>query len=270
MPAHKTNRRSHPLAFSLCFNLTMQLFTKILADKRGFTLLEMSIVIVIIGLIAGGIVAGQSFIRSSQLTTLVNDGKLYQRAFGMFEDAYAAPPGDFRTATSVWPSAAGNGNGDGRIYGAVGGTQGEMFLAWQHLQMGGFITGNYTGVAGSLGILNCVPGSNAPTTSMDRVGMQFQDLSTPEYTGATYFDGFYYRPLMIGLATSLNALCWAVFLPPKDMLTIDSKYDDGLPGMGSIRSLKSDTSCVSGTDPATATYITSTKSQQCRLLMTGQ
>lgn len=246
----------------------MQHFKKILDDRHGFTLLEMSIVIAIIGLLAGGLMIGQSVIRSNQLSTLVNDAKYYHRAFVQFEDQYNAVPGDMSTATSIWTSAAGNGNGNGLIYAIDSGNQ-EVFLAFQHLKMAGLIQGNYTGNAVSGGVLHGVPGTNIPGTSLAQVGYYFFDFDTPEISAgnSTYFQGMYFHPLFIGLYVA-NGLPSGAFLTPREAKQLDDKFDDGLPGMGSLRTLELLTNCVSGTTPTTATYIVSNATPECRLIST--
>ncbi len=251
---------------------TMWNFTKNLRDNRAFTLLEMAIVVAIVGLLAGAIVAGQSIVRSSQITAVMTDAKFYYAAFKKFEDQYGAAPGDMSTAQNIWGTVTANGNGDGRIYGATASHEFEMFNAWEHLALSGLIPGVYTGVAGSAGAIHCVPGQNAPQTAVDRVGMQFYDFASAlELSGyASYYDGFYYRPLLIGTSYANNNLCYGAFLTPKEAFQLDSKYDDGSPASGSHRVVKSDSACVTSTDPAVALYKTATTVPACRLVLTSQ
>lgn len=100
---------------------------------RGFSLVELSIVLVILGLLTGGILAGQSLIRAAELRSVITTTDRYQAAVYSFRDKYFALPGDMRNATSFWgdqatgPSACAdagitdgtpgtcNGNGDGLI-----------------------------------------------------------------------------------------------------------------------------------------------------------
>ena len=106
--------------------------------RQGFSLVELSIVLVILGLLTGGILAGQSLIRASQLRAVTTEHDRYVAAVQTFRDKYFALPGDMTNATKFWGAADGgdgigfdcrgaetadirtcNGNGDGRIGGAL-------------------------------------------------------------------------------------------------------------------------------------------------------
>jgi prepilin-type N-terminal cleavage/methylation domain-containing protein len=80
----------------------------------GFTLVELAIVIVIIGLITSGVIGAQSLIRSSERQQFVNQIKEIERITNAFTLEYGKPPGDLNDATSYWPASR-NGNGDGKI-----------------------------------------------------------------------------------------------------------------------------------------------------------
>jgi len=82
---------------------------------RGFTLIEMSIVLVIIGLIAGGILTGQSLIHAAQLRSQIKQIQDYQLAFNTFIGKYDCVPGDCANATTFFGNATVNGDGNGII-----------------------------------------------------------------------------------------------------------------------------------------------------------
>lgn len=71
----------------------------------GFSLVELSIVLVILGLLTGGILAGQSLIRASELRSVSVDLVRTQTAVMSFRDKYMAIPGDMSTATRFWGAA---------------------------------------------------------------------------------------------------------------------------------------------------------------------
>jgi prepilin-type N-terminal cleavage/methylation domain-containing protein len=80
-------------------------------NKSGFTLVELSIVLIIIGLIVGGVVGGQSLIHSAKISKLISSVKDTQVSIRAFELQYDALPGDMLEATDYWPtSTAGNGD----------------------------------------------------------------------------------------------------------------------------------------------------------------
>ncbi len=127
---------------------------------RAFSLVELSIVLVILGLLTGGILTGQSLIRASELRSITTDMNRYVTATQTFRDKYFAVPGDMRNATAFWGVAAGtgsdatcantvstsaatcNGNGDGVIQ-TFNVAFDEIFLAPKHLANAGLIEGSY-------------------------------------------------------------------------------------------------------------------------------
>ena len=77
--------------------------------QRAFSLVELSIVLVILGLLTGGILAGQSLIRAAELRSVTNEFQRYIVATQSFRDKYFAAPGDITDAHRFWTSAGGNG-----------------------------------------------------------------------------------------------------------------------------------------------------------------
>jgi len=128
--------------------------------NNGFTLLELSIVIVIIGLIVAGISAGQSLVRQAQLRSFVTELASLETAVNTFRLQYSAIPGDMNNASSYWgtggagacPTSDCNGNGNRQIN-----TNDERFRAWQHLAFADVIDGSFTGTG-----LNVTIGVNVP------------------------------------------------------------------------------------------------------------
>ena len=70
------------------------------AGKAAFTLIEISIVLVIIGLIVGGVLVGRDLIRSAELQTIITDKNKYITAVNTFRTKYNELPGDMKTATT--------------------------------------------------------------------------------------------------------------------------------------------------------------------------
>ncbi len=71
-------------------------------NKAGFSLLELSIVLVIIGLLASGVMVGQSLVRGAELRSVMNDHNKILSATNAFRLKYNALPGDMRNATAFW------------------------------------------------------------------------------------------------------------------------------------------------------------------------
>src|SRR3954468_10609989 len=93
--------------------------------QRGFTLIEMSIVLVIIGLIVGGILKGQELIDSARQKNLISQIDGVKAGVTTFVDRYKALPGDFSRASTVINSVLTGGNEDGQI-GTAGATATDM------------------------------------------------------------------------------------------------------------------------------------------------
>jgi prepilin-type N-terminal cleavage/methylation domain-containing protein len=112
-----------------------------MGKTRGFTLVELAIVLVIIGIILGAILKGQELIFNAKVKRLQSQVKELLAAFYTYYDKYGYYPGDDPTANSRWSVAA--GNGDGVIAGGYCDTNGEeSCLLWQHLRLANIISGD--------------------------------------------------------------------------------------------------------------------------------
>lgn len=124
--------------------------------RNGFTLVELSIVLVIIGLIIGGVLTGQQIIQNARINNAVNGIQAYQAQFQTYEQNYGAKPGDDPSALTRFPSLAeitnvANGNGDGKIgtstsfdTSATSGAATESLSVWAHLRAAGLVKNQVT------------------------------------------------------------------------------------------------------------------------------
>lgn len=71
---------------------------------RAFTLIELSISIIIIGLLIGGITAGSSLVKTAAVRSIISEYETFQTAIVNFKSQYGALPGDFSKASNFWPS----------------------------------------------------------------------------------------------------------------------------------------------------------------------
>ncbi len=245
--------------------------------KKGFSLVELSVVLVILGLLTGGILAGQSLIRAATLRSVTSDMNRWKTATQSFRDKYNMLPGDMINAVNYWGQAAhcpgtaaqpstdtSTCNGDGNWQITSTGTSYENFRYWQQLANAGLIEGSFTGVTGSAGTDNAVPGQNVPQSRISSAGYMVEYLGN--LSGSAYWvDGAYGHQMRMGL----QGTGWtnAPALKPEEMWNIDTKMDDGMPLNGVIYSEKASgqANCATTDLPATAVYAVNTTGLSCTL-----
>ena len=117
---------------------------KKVSKQKGFTLIEIAIVLVIIGLLLGGVLKGQELINTARVRALNNTVDGITAAWFSFQDRYRAFPGDYTQADVNLPGSPANGDGNGLV-GDNGGADSpsERAMVWMHLQSAGYITGGY-------------------------------------------------------------------------------------------------------------------------------
>jgi len=242
-------------------------------QTRGFTLLELSIVLVIIGLLIGGVFAGQSLIHTAQLNAMVSEFNRYQMATQNFKQQYQALPGDMNNATAIWGSAGGtgsdtvcqaiasttaltcNGNGDGVIGTSVS-VNDERYRFWQHLANAKMIEGAYTGANAGV-----APGVDVPASRFGANAGWYLQIASSYNGGSAYaFNTDYGTGHMLRLDNGSSTVT------PKDAWIIDKKYDDGKPGMGNVL-VYNWPSCTNAANQSdlTATYTLTVTTISCNL-----
>ena len=122
--------------------------------QSGFTLIEIAIVLVIIGLLLGGVLKGQEMINNSKIRNSITSMDGIAAAIYSYQDRYKALPGDDINADARWNlGGAGAADGDGVVEGAwtsTDGTADESALLWEHLRQAGLITGSPAAALGAI------------------------------------------------------------------------------------------------------------------------
>lgn len=178
------------------------------AHQGGFTLVEIAIVLIIIGLLIGGALKGQELITQARIRNVANDFSNITVAIYGYQDRYKKLPGDDELADARWTSpqaTKGNGNGtlgEGALSALLSCTSDsstENCNLWQHLRLSGFIAGD--------------PASkSAPQNSAGGV-LQVQSGALGE----------------AGLAICSSGLSGKI------AGAVDTQLDDGKPGTGALR-----------------------------------
>ncbi len=186
-------------------------------QQRGFTLVEIAIVLVIIGLLLGGILKGQELITSARVRNIADQNSGIQAAYYGFIDRYRQVPGDWAQANAVQaiPNVATGGDNSGRLDGTNVWT--EALALWDQLSKAGFIKGNYVG------------GTSAP------------DAADTDMAPRNAFNGYLilYRTddyeVATGTASERLNLVLGAGIPVNVLRELDLKIDDGLPQTGDMR-----------------------------------
>jgi prepilin-type N-terminal cleavage/methylation domain-containing protein len=229
-------------------------------SQRGFSLMEIAVVLVVIALLAAAIVIGRDMVDNAETASLSADLQKYRTVTNQFAEKYEYLPGDLPTATTSFAGAGVvNGNSDGRVgewLAYPGGTATEPVQFWKHLSEADLIEGSYTGVLDGAG--RVTPGVNIPVTKIEAVSVTAIFVNPRPAGDIDYFPGNYGNTLIVGKRDGFAGFAtdWAG-LTAAQAFMIDSKIDDGKPAHGNIvarRSAWAGGSCVSSTTASLAEY----------------
>jgi prepilin-type N-terminal cleavage/methylation domain-containing protein len=194
--------------------------------QQGFTLIEIAIVLVIIGLLLGGVLKGQELITSARVRNLISTQDGIKAAYFGFLDRYRSLPGDYPLAQVNITGATAGGNGNGRVETAAtpvalptppGGNSvaGESILAWEHLSRAGFINGTYT--------YNATASTATSPTNPYGVLMELA------------YDGIYGAGSTGTPAPARHNIKSGAQIPVEIIVEVDRKVDDGAPNTGGFQ-----------------------------------
>lgn len=213
----------------------------------GFTLVELAISLVVIGLLIGGVLKGRELIDNARVNTTIRQIRAFDAAANIFRDTYAALPGDIEnpaerlvkctTAICIY-----GGNGNSQISNAVEGDSGyERANFFPHLTKAGMIQGPEGGTQAQF-----------DANPMSAPFLPLAPLSSTNLGGDPFIAVFYSIPAFTppaGIVPWMPSHVYAMRLASKQAEALDSKMDDGKPLTGHMREVSG---CVSG--GATADY----------------
>ena len=227
--------------------------------QTGFTLVEIAIVLVIIGLLLGGILKGQELINSARVRNLADQNSGIQAAYYGFIDRYRQVPGDFPSANATTaigttinlPVAASTTDGNGQI----DNTLEEAAAVWEQLSKANFIQGSYnpTTAPASETAYQAVAPVNAFNGSITLTRNADYEVDT-------------------GTASARLNLHLGANVPVSIARELDVKVDDGVPNAGILRVTDpnapwtaihaADSGCINAT-PTPDVYDIATDAQNC-------
>ena len=193
--------------------------------QSGFTLVEIAIVLVIIGLLLGGILKGQQLINSARVRNMADQNSGVQAAYFGFIDRFRQIPGDMPGATACaaigsvvtnCPTGVG-GDQNGRID-----DWDEAAAVWNHLSASGFLNGSFTGtgITTAATYLGGVLTGAVPGNAFQQPIML---VYTDDYEAGT------------GTATVRLAFAFGAGVQPSLLRELDVKLDDGSAVTGVMR-----------------------------------
>ncbi len=201
-------------------------------SQSGFTLVEIAIVLVVIGLLLGGILKGQQLINSARVRNLADQNSGVQAAYYGFIDRFRNLPGDMVPANACAAVGADvdalcggtpvvGGNGDGRITTVI-----EAGAVWSHLSVAGFLNGTFSGVTATEAAYKTGGVANGLIPPNAFQGPILLGHMLDYVDGASTSEG-----TVVRLAYSFGGN-----IPVPLLRDLDQKLDNGIAGSGVLRS----------------------------------
>lgn len=203
--------------------------------EKGFTLVELAVVMIIVGLLIGGILKGQEMIANAQITATVAQVKGIDAATSTFRDQYDSFPGDMANASTRLPNCTANpcnnGNGNARLdvaVGAIAAIANESGYYFNHMRTTDLLTGFDGSATAAFG--QAFPIAEAGGGYM--IGYVSTAVAPTGFTAAEFRPG-HYLVLTGQVAAVANG---TGILTPSQAARIDRKIDDGRSNAGSVLS----------------------------------
>ena len=228
-------------------------------NQKGFTLVEIAIVLVVIGLLLGGILKGQQLINSARVRNLADQNSGVQAAYYGFIDRFRNLPGDMTPANActavgtgvdaggscATPANAPGGDGNGRID-----TVAEAGSVWPHMSAAGFLTGTYSGQSTGTTLLTAATYPNG--VSLGAVpGNAFQGPILLAHTSDYWTTAGRSTVTRLGFSFGGN-------IPVPILRDLDQKLDDGTASSGVMVSAANSASGAQATFGPITDYVVGT------------
>lgn len=237
--------------------------------KKGISAIELSLILVIVGLVVVSTLSAISIAKRGTIRTVIADLTFFNTATNNFKLYYKQLPGDFVHAHALWDNGTNkvcgtpsecNGNGDDVVSYSGTSSNNESLRAWQHLNFSGLVHGSFTGIGLGNG-RQAIAGRNIPKSHIAGSGYTLEYQNVYQRMGNGIMFGSHRK----------NDHASNSALTPKDAHTIDTKIDDGRVQLGNIISWKGegdqDDRCTTGGDDDFKVYRLQTKEKACRLFL---
>lgn len=239
-------------------------------NQAAFSLLELSIVLVIIGLLSSGVLIGRDLMKAAELQRMAKEVNTIKAAVLLFNGKYGNLPGDLPNATTFWPGVTNNGNGDGKYFCASNcdnptvNTEGAYI--WHHLSL--------AGMYGSFERPDTIAKMRTVGLTFPEIyegsGLMSQYRCDDEGTNPDRYD-ICRNFLQLAAFYTTNHMVKGV-IDPVTANQLDRKLDDGLASSGEVvtypQSVDTQTLCTtSNWDAPTggSDYILSNEQKTCRM-----
>ena len=221
------------------------------AKSSGFTLIEMSIVLVIVGLIVGSVLVGQDLIRAAYVRAQISQVETFNTAANTFYGKYEALPGDISASTATTfgfqprGQYAGEGDGNGIVEGAElddpcctpsgqAEATGETVMFWSDLTYANGLNLNLIEGSFTAASTHVIPTLDIPQTGVGRY-LPEAKVGGGNFVYAYSNQGTNYY----GLSVPAGIANWGIMsggpgLTVEQAYRIDAKVDDGMPQSGNV------------------------------------
>jgi len=190
--------------------------------SRGFTLLEVALVLVVVALLIGGVLKGRQMVQSTRVRTLATTTTSVQSAYFAFSDRYGHVAGDWNAVdagNAIGETVNGGGDDSRRLDTPPADPWTESNAFWEQLAKAGLVNGVFLGTAAT----EPTPGNDL--VPVNEFGQPLTIGRTPDFVGASGAR----RHILVGRG-----------VPVALLRELDIKLDDGNPGRGKLRATVDD------------------------------